>query len=93
MILAPAVLESSGLQDVAGFLQLGIGVFCLVFLRTRLPPRVSGPIVEWNAFKEPTYVLYCAGMFLCFWGLYFGFYYVRGWPDDYAMRLFAHIQV
>ena len=58
------------------FLQLGIGSFCFVFLHSRLPPRVAGPIVEWQAFKEPTYVLYCAGMFFVFWGLYFGFYYV-----------------
>lgn len=60
----------------AGFLQLAIGLFCLAFLRSRLPPRVAGPLVEWPAFKEPTYVLYCLGMFFNFWGVYFGFYYV-----------------
>ncbi|KAK5171619.1 hypothetical protein LTR04_000623 [Oleoguttula sp. CCFEE 6159] len=61
---------------VLGFVMLACSSLSVAFLRTRLPPRKSGPLVEWGAFKETTYVLYCVGMFLNFWGLYFAFYYV-----------------
>ena len=60
-----------------GFVSLAQGLFTIAVMRTRLPPRKAGPLVEWAALKEVTYVLYCLGMFLNFWGLYFAFYYVR----------------
>ncbi|KAB8234008.1 hypothetical protein ETB97_000399 [Aspergillus alliaceus] len=61
---------------VLGFVMLGTSIPAMSLLKPRLPPRRSGPLVEWSAFKEPTYVLFCIGMFLNFWGLYFAFYYV-----------------
>lgn len=61
---------------VLGFITLATSTFTALALRTRLPPRKSGPLVEWDAFREPTYVLYVSGMFLNFWALYFAFYYV-----------------
>ncbi|KAG9943337.1 MFS monocarboxylate transporter-like protein, partial [Aureobasidium melanogenum] len=61
---------------VCGFLMLFTNILCNLVFRARLPPRKAGPIVEWSSFKEPTYVLYCAGMFFNFWGLYFAFFYV-----------------
>ena len=51
-------------------------------LKSRLPPRKAGPIADWAAFKEPTYVLFCIGMFLTFWSLYFAFYYVGSFARD-----------
>lgn len=47
-----------------------------IYLRQRLPPRRSGPFFEWAAFKEKTYSLYATGMFLNFWALYIGFFYI-----------------
>ncbi|KAF2753602.1 MFS general substrate transporter [Pseudovirgaria hyperparasitica] len=61
---------------VLGFVTMGTGLISIAFLRTRLPPRKAGPLVEWSAFKEIPYTLYCIGMFLNFWSLYFAFYYV-----------------
>ncbi|KAF3388976.1 Riboflavin transporter MCH5 [Penicillium rolfsii] len=61
---------------VLGFVMLATSVPAILLLRPRLPPRRSGPLVDWIAFKEPTYVLFILGMFLNFWGLYFAFYYV-----------------
>ncbi|OGM48907.1 putative monocarboxylate permease [Aspergillus bombycis] len=61
---------------VLGFVMLGTSIPAMALLKPRLPPRRSGPLVEWSAFKEPAYVLFCLGMFLNFWGLYFAFYYV-----------------
>jgi nitrate/nitrite transporter NarK len=38
-------------------------------LKPRLKPRKAGPIVEWAAFKELTYVLFAAGKFSALLGL------------------------
>ncbi|KAI2826793.1 hypothetical protein CBS147343_3232 [Aspergillus niger] len=59
-----------------GFISLATLIPCLVFLQQRLPPRRSGPLVEWGAFKEAPYALFALGMFLNFWGLYVGFFYI-----------------
>lgn len=61
---------------IMGFLMLATMSFPLAFSRTRLPPRQTGPLVEWSAFKELPYLLYAIGITLCFWGLYFAYYYV-----------------
>ena len=60
----------------AAFVALFVCAIANVLLRPRLPPRRSGPLVEWAALKEPAYVLFTAGSFLLFWVLYFGFFYV-----------------
>ncbi|KAE8308728.1 major facilitator superfamily domain-containing protein [Aspergillus transmontanensis] len=61
---------------ILGFISLGTLTPCLLFLKQRLPPRQSGPLVEWAAFKEPSYALFTIGMFLNFWGIYIGFFYI-----------------
>lgn len=59
-----------------GFVVLVILLIVNVLLRTRLPPRKSGPLVEWAAFKEPSYLFFILGVFLLYWTLYFVFFYV-----------------
>ncbi|KAI1804657.1 MFS general substrate transporter [Daldinia bambusicola] len=59
-----------------GFVQLATIVLAMALMRSRLPPRRAGSLVEWAAFREPEYALYAAGMFFGFWGVYFGFYYL-----------------
>jgi MFS family permease len=59
-----------------GFISLATLSPCVVFLQQRVPPRKSGPVVEWGAFKEAPYALFAIGMFLNFWGLYVGFFYI-----------------
>ncbi|KAJ5189705.1 Major facilitator superfamily domain general substrate transporter [Penicillium cf. griseofulvum] len=61
---------------VLGFVMLATSIPTMLLFQSRLPPRRAGPLIEWEAFKEPTYVLFCLGMFLNFWGLYFAFYYI-----------------
>ncbi|KAF7536593.1 hypothetical protein G7054_g4394 [Neopestalotiopsis clavispora] len=59
-----------------GFVQVGTLVITNCFMKSRLPPRRTGSIVEWGAFKEPEYVCFALGMFFNFWAVYFGFYYI-----------------
>lgn len=61
---------------VMGFIMMGTMCLPLAFSKSRLPPRKIGPLVEWKAFKESSFTLYTIGATLCFWGLYFAFYYV-----------------
>lgn len=67
---------------IIGFIMVATNVITISFYRTRLPPRKSGPIVEWAAFKEAPYALYCVASFLYFWGLYFAFFYVGSYGRD-----------
>jgi MFS family permease len=61
---------------IIGFIMLVLNVIAIALYRTRLPPRKTGPIVDWESFKEAPFTLYCAGMFFSFWGLYFAFFYI-----------------
>lgn len=46
-----------------GFVQVGTLLLTNCFMKSRLPPRRTGSIVEWGAFKEAEYVFYALGMF------------------------------
>ncbi|KAL1836857.1 hypothetical protein VTJ49DRAFT_4590 [Mycothermus thermophilus] len=65
-----------------GYVQLAAFVVALVGLKRRVPPRRSGPWVEWRAFTEAEYALFVAGGFSLFTGLYFGFYYIASFSRD-----------
>ncbi|GCB23469.1 riboflavin transporter MCH5 [Aspergillus awamori] len=54
----------------------------LALLRPRLPPRKSGPLIEWGAFTEPAYMLFTLGVFLLYWTLYFAFFYIQVYATD-----------
>jgi hypothetical protein len=41
-----------------------------IVMRSRLPPRKAGPLIEPKAFLQPSYTLYTIGAFLIFWGVY-----------------------
>lgn len=67
---------------VMAFIMLFNAILILTFSRTRLPPRKVGPLVDRDAFREWPFVLFCVGIFLGFWGLYFGYYYIRPFSRD-----------
>ncbi|OCT47460.1 MFS monocarboxylate transporter [Cladophialophora carrionii] len=60
------------------FVQLACVIAAGLVLKPRLPPRRSGPIVEWSAFKEAPYTLYLIGSFLYFWSVYVG-WFIKIW--------------
>lgn len=75
-ILGLLTLRQKWTTRVIGFLNLGMLSIAFVFMRPRLPPRKSGPILELAAFKEPPYAGYLASSFFLFWANYYTFYYV-----------------
>ena len=41
-----------------------------ILFKPQLPPRKTGPIVEWTAFAELPYLFFCMIAFFLFWGIY-----------------------
>ena len=70
------------------------GVAALL-LRSRLPPRRSGALLDLPAFKEGVYSFYVAGLFCFLWANYYTFYYVSatclltGWRGCACSRGFS----
>ncbi|KAF3492340.1 uncharacterized protein GIQ15_01857 [Arthroderma uncinatum] len=69
-------------MPVMGFIMLANAMVVIAFMRGRLPPRKSGPIVEWSAFRELPYVLFCIGGFLNLWAVYFAYSYISTFSHD-----------
>ncbi|KAL6828888.1 putative translation releasing factor RF-1 [Trichoderma sp. SZMC 28015] len=67
---------------VMGFVVLASSFIIISLMRTRLPPRKAGPLVDWSAFKELTYVLFAISMFITLWATYFAYYYARPYSID-----------
>ncbi|KJZ80537.1 hypothetical protein HIM_00387 [Hirsutella minnesotensis 3608] len=60
-------------------------LFCVVawlLLKPCLPPRKAGPWVEWAAFRELPYLLFALGVFLNFYILFFGFFYINSYARN-----------
>jgi len=64
---------------VLGFLNLGLLAIAFAFMRPRLPPRSTGPVIDWQAFTEPVFVLFVAGLFFILWNVYFTLYYIASY--------------
>lgn len=60
-----------------GFVTLVIAIAINSLLRIRIPPRRSGPLADWRAFTDITYLFFVIGFFFTSWAIYFAFYYVR----------------
>ena len=68
-------------------------------LKSRLPPRKVGPLVEPKAFLQASYSLYTVGAFLAFWGLYTPFFYATsytqkiGAPENVSLYVLSMMNV
>ena len=61
---------------IMGFVILFNAIVAISIARVRLSPRKLGPLIEWTAFRELSYTLYCVGMFFNLWAVYFAYFYV-----------------
>ncbi|KAH7040018.1 major facilitator superfamily domain-containing protein [Microdochium trichocladiopsis] len=67
---------------VLAFINLGALSVVFAFMRPRLPPRQSGPIIDWTAIREPVYVAFVVAFFALMWGNYFTFYYIASYGRE-----------
>ncbi len=61
---------------VMGLITFVTSVITIICLRPRPQSKTPGPLVDWMAFTEVPYVLYCIGSFFVFMALLFANYYV-----------------
>ncbi|KAI1151892.1 major facilitator superfamily domain-containing protein [Nemania diffusa] len=64
---------------VIGLLNLALLFIAITFMRARMPPRKSGPIVDLGAFKDLKYAGFLASAFFVFWANYYTFYYIASY--------------
>lgn len=67
---------------IIGFIMLFTNIITITLFRTRLPPRKTGPLVDWASFRQLPFTLYCSAMFFSFWGLYFAFFYIGSYSRN-----------
>ncbi|KAK8077791.1 MFS-type transporter [Apiospora saccharicola] len=67
---------------VLAFINLGCLAVVFAFMRPRLPPRKSGPLIDLSAFKEVVYVGFVAGLFCLMWANYYVFYYIASYGNE-----------
>jgi len=60
---------------VVALIQLITLTIPLTVLKSRLPPRKMGPLIEPKAFSQKSYSLFTAAGFCMFWGLYGPYFY------------------
>ena len=78
--IARELLYSAGFSctlRVMGWVMLSNTVVILSLASPRIAPRVAGPLIEWEAFGESSYVLFVAGSFMAYMIVFVGYYYVR----------------
>jgi len=96
--LIPRIGFAWAVRAVA-LIQLITLAIAIITLRSRLPPRKSGPLVEPTAFKQKSYTLFIAGSFLAFWGIYTPFFYATsfvsgvGAPENVTTYILAIMNV
>jgi MFS family permease len=60
-----------------GFIMFGSLLWGFSLLRTRLPPRKSGPFFDLESFKDPAYTLFVLGLSLAFMAYFIPFFYIE----------------
>ncbi|KFY81287.1 hypothetical protein V500_11548 [Pseudogymnoascus sp. VKM F-4518 (FW-2643)] len=65
-----------------GFIQIGSFFICNLGIKPRISARKTGALIDWKSFEDATYVLFAAGMFFVFWGVYFAYYYLGSFAQS-----------
>lgn len=94
-IMARQLLPSAGFpwtMRAIGFILLANLVACFLIIKPRLPPRDTGALIEWAAFRDAAYSFYAAGAFLSLWGVYGAFYFLASFARDIVEPAFSTLE-
>lgn len=65
---------------IIGFMVLGIAIYPAVFLKSRVPPRKSGPLIDIETItNDPAFMFFTIGCMFSFIGLYVPIFYIESW--------------
>jgi MFS family permease len=62
---------------IIAFTILGLSMIPCVLLKSRLPPRKSGALIDYPSLRERTFILYTIGAFFGFLGIYIPVFFVQ----------------
>jgi MFS family permease len=62
---------------ILGFISFATIWFSVIVMRPRYLPKGRRKMVDWSAFREPPYLLFCFAMFFGFIGFYGPVYYIQ----------------
>jgi predicted MFS family arabinose efflux permease len=64
------------------FIMLATLLLGISLLRPRLPPRKSGPVVDFAAFQDPAYTTFVVGLALGFMAFFIPFFYAESYAAN-----------
>ncbi|ANB13716.1 Mch5p [Sugiyamaella lignohabitans] len=64
---------------VVAFTIFGLSILPCLFLKGRLPPRKSGPLIDYASFKDIPFILYCIACFFGFMGQYIPIFFIQSY--------------
>ncbi|KAH7072702.1 major facilitator superfamily domain-containing protein [Paraphoma chrysanthemicola] len=67
---------------VLAFINVACLLVVIAFMKPRLPPRRTGPLIDWEAFKDAPYCLHVLGMCFLMPPVYCVFYYIASFARD-----------
>jgi MFS family permease len=67
---------------VLGFINIICLAVAFAFMKPRLPPRKSGPLIDMDVFRDVPYMLHILGMCFIIPPVYFVFYYIASFARD-----------
>ncbi|KAF2474911.1 MFS general substrate transporter [Lindgomyces ingoldianus] len=67
---------------VLGFINVVSLAVVIAFMKPRLPPRRTGPIIDTSAFTDVPYILHVLGTCFLMPPVYFAFYYIASFARD-----------
>lgn len=76
-VVSKLEISLTSLNPTAAFMTTTLLLIACVTMRTRLPPRKLGKIVDFGVFKDPAYSFFVFGNFLVVGGLYTPYFYVQ----------------
>ncbi|SGY25102.1 BQ5605_C018g08581 [Microbotryum silenes-dioicae] len=70
----------------AGYLTVGLLVVACLTINSRLPPRKTGPIIDFSHFRDPAYSAFVVGECLIMWGLYIPYFYIQSYSSAHGVH-------
>ncbi|KAJ6028196.1 MFS monocarboxylate transporter [Penicillium herquei] len=72
---------------IIGFLMLALSIIACVTVSSNAPKRKSGSPFVLAAWKNPTYTMQIAGLFLVIWAMFFPFFYIPSYAESISISL------
>ncbi|SCV73621.1 BQ2448_6051 [Microbotryum intermedium] len=70
----------------SGYLTIGLLIIACLTIDSRLPPRKTGPLIDFSHFGDHAYSSFVAGECLIIWGLYIPYFYIQSYSSAHGVH-------